>query len=90
MMQSFQEAMTLAGIDWPWLGLAGLEQGWSGLTFVQRIMQRKQTIASCLVRLSWAWLTFWEVLGRFGTLWEVLGRFWEVLGRFEMYCITIF
>ena len=82
LLQSYQEAMALAGLDWLWLGLVGLEQGWSDLTFAQRIMLRKQTIASCLARLGWAWLTFWDVLGRFGTLWEVLGRFWEVLGGF--------
>jgi hypothetical protein len=57
------------------LGWAGLEQGWSGLTFAQRMMQRKQTIAS--------WLTFWDVLGRFGT-------FWGRLGRKPIHCITIF
>ena len=79
LLQSYQEAMALAGLDWPWLGLAGLEQGWSGLTFAQRIMQRKQTIASCLARLGLAWLMFWDVLGRFRTSWDfldVFGRFW--------------
>ena len=64
--------MAWAELAWPGLGWAGLEQGWSGLTFAQRMMQRKQTIAS--------WLTFWDVLGRFG---YVLG-FGDVLGRFGM------
>ena len=78
MMQSYKEAMALAGLNWPWLRLAGLEQGWSGLTFAQRIMQRKQIIASCL-----AWLGMADVLGRFGTFLDVLGCFGTFMGHFR-------
>ena len=61
------------------LGLAWL--GWaSGLTFAQRLMQGKQTIASCLAGLGWALLTF---------LYDLSGHFWtflDVLRRFGTFC----
>ena len=67
------------------MALISLGWSWSGLTFAQRMMQGKQTIASCFAGLGWALLTFLYVLGRFLTFLDVSGRFamlWDILQHF--------